>query len=259
MVSISVVIITLNEEKNIERCIRSVGRIADEIIVVDSASKDKTVEIAQRLNATVVNQPFLGYVAQKNFATSLTTHDWVLSLDADEALSPELEQSILQIKNNPISCYGYRLKRLTNYCGSWIKHCGWYPDKKLRLYHKEKAQWKGEKIHEKLEMNNNADKVGELGGDLLHYSYYTVSDHIKQIENFTEIAAREAVDKGKKVSLMKILVAPKWKFISDYIFRLGFLDGYAGYQLCRLSSFASLIKYAKIKQYTALKKEGKSF
>ncbi|MEI8279859.1 MAG: glycosyltransferase family 2 protein [Bacteroidota bacterium] len=258
MTPISVVIITLNEEKNIERCIRSVNRIADEIIVVDSLSKDKTVSIAESLGAKVISQSFLGYVAQKNFAAQQASHDWVLSLDADEALSPELEQNIIQIKQQS-KHNGYRLCRRTNYCGHWIKHCGWYPDKKLRLYNRNKATWLGEKIHERLEMNDTNDSVGELSGDLLHYSYYTISDHIKQIENFTELTSREAVERGNDVNVLMIMIAPKWKFFSDYIIRLGFLDGLAGYQVCRLSAMATFIKYSKIKQYAKSKREGKPY
>jgi glycosyltransferase involved in cell wall biosynthesis len=258
MTPISVVVITFNEEKNIERCLQSVKKVADEIVVVDSYSTDKTVEIAQRLGAKIVLQKFLGYVAQKNFATTQATHHWVLSLDADEALSPELEQSILQAKQN-LHHNAYRMPRLTNYCGTWIKHCGWYPDKKLRLYDRNKAAWHGDNPHDRLELNDANDKAGELKGDLLHFSYYSTSDHIKQIEHFTEVMARLAVEKGKDASILRILIAPKWKFITSFIIRLGFMDGYMGYQVCRLSSFATLVKYCKIRQYARYKREGKTF
>ncbi|MBS1689005.1 MAG: glycosyltransferase family 2 protein, partial [Bacteroidetes bacterium] len=139
MVKISVVIITLNEEKNLSRCLTSVAGIADEVVVVDSFSTDNTAAIAEKYGARVVNQAFLGYGAQKNFANDQAANDWILSLDADEALSPELQQSILSVKAKP-EYDAYSLSRLTNYCGKWVKHCGWYPDKKLRLFDKTKGK-----------------------------------------------------------------------------------------------------------------------
>lgn len=256
MVKISVVIITLNEEKNLSRCLTSVAGIADEVVVVDSSSTDNTVAIAQKYGARVVNQAFLGYGAQKNFANEQATNDWILSLDADEALSPELQQSILSVKAKP-EYDAYSLSRLTNYCGKWIKHCGWYPDKKLRLFNKTKGKWQGEKIHEYWEPTETEKRIGELHGDLLHYSFYTISDHIRQIEKFTEISARTAVEQGKGCSIWKIVLVPKWNFFLDYIIRLGILDGFAGYVICKLSAHAAFIKYTKIRQYALLSRQGR--
>ncbi len=258
MLRLSVVVITLNEERNLDRCLQSVKPIADEIVVVDSASTDATVAIATRHGAKVVIQPFLGYVDQKNFATQQASNDWILSIDADEALSDELLQSIQQLKQSSEKDAWF-CTRLTNYCGSWIRHCGWYPDKKIRLYNRTKGAWKGEQIHEYWEAHDNAASVGILKGDLLHYSYYSISDHLKQIEKFSEILSRRAVSQGKTSTILDVWFRPKWKFFTDYIIKLGILDGYAGYLVCKLSAFATFVKYSKIRQYSQMKKAGKQF
>ncbi len=255
MVPLSVVIITLNEERNIGRCLESVKDIADEVIVVDSNSTDATIDIARKYGAKVVLQPFLGYGAQKNFAAQQASHDWILSLDADEALSPELRESILSARNNT-QHDAYELARLTNYCGKWIKHCGWYPDKKTRLFNRTKGAWSASQIHEQWHLHDTSKPVGRLSGDLLHYSYYTIADHVSVITKFTEISAREAAEKGKDCSLAKIILAPGWTFFSQYIIRLGILDGYYGYVVCKLSAYATLVKYLKIRQYAKMKREG---
>lgn len=256
MPQISVVIITLNEARNIGRCLESVKRVADEVVVLDSVSTDDTVAIAQSYGSRIVSQPFLGYVAQKNAAVALATFDWVLSLDADEALSPQLEASILELKNQATPTFSaYRFKRLTNYCGSWIRHCGWYPDAKIRLFDRRAGRWVGENLHEAWEAGHPDSHIGFLSGDLLHYSYYTLSDHFKQFEKFTEIAARTAVANGKDCSLLKVWVAPKWRFFQDYILKLGILDGYAGYLVCKFSAVAAQLKYAKIRQYRRLQRD----
>lgn len=258
MSGISAVIITLNEEKNLDRCLRSVVSIVDEIVIVDSGSTDDTLKIAGRYNAKIIVEPFRGYVEQKNFADTQASHDWILSLDADEALSPELDTAIRQIKGNE-KFDAYELKRLTNYCGNWIRHCGWYPDRKIRLFNRKKGKWQGEQIHELWQFHYPETSGGQLSGDLLHYSYYTLSDHLKQIEKFTEIMARRDVENGKKSSLIKAIASSKWKFIQSYFLQLGFLDGLAGLQVCSLSAFATYVKYSKIRQYHQFKKEGKPY
>lgn len=246
---ISVVVITLNEERNLPRCLKSVQNIADEIIIIDSFSEDETGKIARSFGAKVFYNPFEDYVKQKNIAVEKASHDWILSLDADEALSPELEKSILAVKENP-QYEAYELSRLTNYCGKWIKHCGWYPDKKTRLFNRNAGAWEGAQIHESWQAYNKESAIGTLKGDLLHYSYYSFSDHVKQIEKFTEIAARTAVAQGKTCSFMKMWLAPKWGFFVDYIVRLGILDGYYGFMVCKYSAWAAFVKYSKIRQYS---------
>lgn len=254
-ISISAFIISFNEEKNIGRCIASLKKIAAEIIVVDSFSEDNTVAIAESLGAKVIQRPFNGYGEQKLFAQNQTLHDWVLSIDADEVLSPELEKSILLLAE-PMLFAAYHVNILTNYCGKWIRHCGWYPQSKIRLWNKKKGSMTADKVHEGIVLHDKNAAEGLLKGDVFHYSYNTISDHIRKIEHYSEIGARFDVERGKKCSLIKLLIAPRLQFISDFIFHRGFLDGYYGYIVCKNSSFASFVKYAKIRQYTQLKKNG---
>lgn len=258
MIQISVVVITLNEERNIARCLQSVQRIADEILVIDSLSTDNTVNISKQHGAKIILQPFLGYVAQRNFANEQANHDWVLVLDADEVISEKLEQSILQIKQTTPAYTAYKFSRLTNYCGTWIKHSGWYPDKKIRLINRKSGHWAGQKVHEYWQQNQQ-EPVGALKGDILHYSFYTISQHIRQMEHFSELWARAAAENGKNCSLFKIWIGPKWNFITNFIFRLGFLDGYPGYLVCKYNAFYTSIKYAKTRQYAQWLREGKDF
>jgi glycosyltransferase involved in cell wall biosynthesis len=258
MIKLSVAIITLNEEKNLERCLKSVSRIADEVVIVDSFSTDATLSIAAKYDARIIQHVFEGFVRQKNIASEVTTYNWVLSIDADEVISPELEQGILSVKANPRHQV-YRLSRLTNYCGKWIKHSGWYPDKKIRLFDKSMGEWTGDMIHEKWQPNDSNITIGELKGNLLHYSFYTISDHVKKIEKYTEMSARAAATRGKSCSMLKIMVVPKWNFFINYIVRLGFLDGYYGFIVCSLTSLESRIKYAKTRQYAKWRNEGKPF
>ena len=245
MQKLSVSIIAFNEESNIGRCIESVLPIADEIIVIDSYSSDRTVAISNSFpGVTLVENAFAGYIEQKNFAISRCRNEYILSLDADEALSPELLQSIKQAGENFISD-GYTMSRLTNYCGKWIRHCGWYPDVKMRLFNR-KAVWGGINPHDKIILPAGS-KISRLKGDILHYSYNTINDHINQIRHFTEIGAQEAYKNGVRSSFLKIIYKPKVKFIRDFIFKLGFLDGFYGYVVCYSSAFATFLKYVRIR------------
>ncbi len=246
MPKLSVVIITFNEEKNIGRCLESVKDIADEIVVVDSLSTDRTKEICKNFNVQFFEQKFLGYIEQKNFALTKSTHPFVLSLDADEALSEELKQSVLEAKKTNGS-YCYTVNRLTNYCGSWIKYGGWYPDKKLRLFDKNAGAWGGVNPHDSFILSENVE-VKHLKGDLLHYSYYTKEDHLKQIEHFTNILSKSLFEKGKKPRFLNFVFNPAFKFIRDYMLRSGFLDGKAGFRIARLSAYATYLKYLKLKR-----------
>ncbi len=242
MIKLSVVIITLNEEKNIGRCLESVKDIADEIVVVDSLSTDKTREICEKYGVRFVEQKFLGYVEQKNFALNLAANDYVLSLDADEALSPELAAEIKKIKTN-YEGSGYKFNRLTNYNGHWVRHCGWYPDTKLRIVEKKKAKWVGNNPHDALEVDGI---VGHIKGDLLHYSYDSISSHVLQTNKFSTIEARTLYEKGKRATMMKLVTRPPFQFFKDYILKGGILDGYYGFVICFLNSLYVLLKYAKM-------------
>ena len=246
MIKLSVVIITLNEEKNIGRCLESVRDIADEIIVVDSLSTDQTQAICYQFpNLRFVEQKFLGFIEQKNFAMNLASHDYILSLDADEALSNELIEEIKLIKENPQN-EGYEFNRLTNYNGHWVRYCGWYPDTKLRLVKKSLAEWKGVNPHDIMQMKNSKSVIGFLNGDLLHYSYESIASHVAQTDKFTTIAAKAAYAQGKRSTLVKIFTRPFLKFLRDYFYKRGFLDGHYGFVICSINSLSAMLKYSKL-------------
>jgi len=244
MPQLSVVIITFNEEKNIARCLDSVKEIADDIVVVDSFSTDKTQLICEKYGVNFIQHEWEGYSASKNFANAQAKFDWVLSLDADEALSEELKKSILKAKegNVPLT---YKFNRLTNYCGKWIKHCGWYPDTKTRVFSRKFIHWEGT-IHEQLSETNYLPIF--LKGDCLHYSYRTVEEHILQTEKFTTLSAKDLYDKGNKANFIKLYLSPVAKFIKSYVFQLGILDGYYGFLICKISAYSNYLKYSKLKQ-----------
>jgi glycosyltransferase involved in cell wall biosynthesis len=243
---LSVVIITLNEESNIGRCLDSVKTIADEIVVVDSLSTDKTKEICLSYGACFIEQPFLGYIQQKNFALEKATHSYVLSLDADEALSEKLEAYILKEKKKGFSHDAYRFNRITNYCGQWIKHGTWYPDKKVRLVKAGTFHWGGENPHDKLEPIAGDISVQTVSLDILHYSYVSYSDHVNQTNRFTSIAAKAMYDRGRKPSYVKILLNPGWAFFYCFFLRLGFLDGWNVYLIARMVALNTFLKYFKL-------------
>lgn len=244
MPALSVVIIAFNEAAQISRCINSVQGLADEILVIDSGSSDETVSICLSLGARVIHQPFLGYIEQKNFATEKAENEWVLSLDADEALSPELIESIRETMNAP-QFDGYYLNRLTNYCGYWVRHSGWYPDKKIRLYLRSKGSWTGVNPHDRYDLIKGAS-CGNLTGDLLHYSYNTLSDHIRQIDRFSAIGAKALYLKGVRSSLLKLLYKPPARFIRHYIVWSGYRDGLTGLVIALNSAHAVFLKYLRL-------------
>lgn len=246
MPKLSVVIITFNEEKNIARCIQSVQQVADEIVVLDSFSKDKTKEICLSLGVNFFEHVFDGHIQQKNRAITYAKNNHVLSLDADEALDETLIKSILAVKQN-FSCDGYYMNRLTNYCGNWVKHCNWYPDKKLRLWDSTKGHWTGTNPHDKYELFEGDKKAGHLKGDILHYSINSIADHYKQVEYFTTIASKAYFSKGKKAPFYKLVINPIAKFIDHYILHLGFLDGKTGFLVSKISAYATYLKYKKLR------------
>ena len=246
MIKLSVVIITFNEEKNIERCLLSVKGIADEIVVLDSFSKDQTQAICEKHGVKFVQHAFDGHIQQKNRAITYATNPHVLSLDADEALDETLKTSILEVKKN-FTKDGYYMNRLTNYCGHWVKHCGWYPDTKLRLWDRSKGHWTGVNPHDKYELFAGDKNTGHLKGDILHYSYYSVEDHYKQVDYFTNIASKAFFENGKKAPLFKLVVNPVAKFIDHYLLKLGFLDGKSGFLISKISAYATYLKYKKLR------------
>ena len=245
-VKISAVIITYNEEKNIDRCLFSLKDVVDEIVVVDSHSTDDTKAICEKYCVKFISHDFEGHIEQKNWAITQAGFPVVLSLDADEALTNELKSSILAVKKN-WKFDGYEFNRLTNYCGHWVKYCGWYPDKKLRLWDKSKGKWGGNNPHDTFIMNEKTT-IGFLKGDLLHYSFYSIDEHVKQVNYFSSIAASSYHSKGKKSNTLKILIAPKLKFVKCYLLKLGFLDGYYGYVISKVSAHETFLRYAKLKR-----------
>jgi len=245
-IKLSAVIITFNEEKNIERCLRSLNDVADEIVVLDSFSTDRTKEICENFKVRFYQHKFDGYIEQKNRVLQYAAFDWVLSLDADEALSERLANEIKKVKQNP-DADGYSFNRLNNYCGKWIKHSGWYPDRKLRFWQKKKGKWGGVNPHDRLMMEKQS-KIRHLKGDLLHYSYYSVNEHIEQTHKFSSIAAQEAHKKGQSAGIVKILTRSFWRFIRDYFIKLGILDGYYGFVICSMSAWGTFLKYIKLKE-----------
>ncbi len=243
MTKISAVIITFNEEKNIERCLRSLEGIADDIVVVDSFSSDQTAEICTKFKVNFISHAWEGYSRSKNFGNEQAKHDWILSLDADEALTDELKASLGKLKTeNAFQTASFN--RLTNYCGKWVKHGGWYPDKKVRFFNRKTTQWQGH-LHEEL-ISNPPQNILHLPGDCLHYSYYNREQHYQQLENFTSIAANELYSKGAKAKWHKLIFSPLVKFIRDYFMKLGFLDGYTGFTIARISAYATYLKYHKL-------------
>jgi glycosyltransferase involved in cell wall biosynthesis len=275
MNKISAIIITKNEERNIERCLQSLQGVVDEIIVVDSFSTDNTEAICQKYNVKFYQKEWLGYAEQKNYANSLSENDLILSIDADEALSEELKTSILNIRHcefdlqspeNKGACslvktkemlkqvqhdeshrnLVYQINRLTNYCGKWIYHCGWYPDKKIRIFNRNTAKWTGI-VHETLSYSTDSEVI-LLKGNLHHYSYYSIAEHIAQANKYSTLAAEECFEKNKKYSILVILFKSIWRFKRDYLFKGSFLDGFYGFIICYINAVTTFLKYVKLKQ-----------
>ena len=246
-VKISAAIITFNEENNIGRCLESLQVVADETVVVDSHSTDRTQEICKTKGVRFIQNPFEGHIEQKNYAVSCASFDHILSLDADEALSDGLRQSIFAAKQS-WDCDGYSFNRLTNYCGKWIRHCGWYPDIKLRLWDRSKGRWGGVNPHDHVIMDD-ASRIGYLSGDLLHYSYPTIDHHIAQINRFSTIAARAVFERGRRANLLlDVCLNPALTFFKKYFLKLGMLDGYEGFAISVHTAYGKFLKYAKLRE-----------
>lgn len=242
---LSVVIITFNEERNIGRCIDSVKDIADEIVVLDSFSTDHTERICKEKGAVFFQHKFDGHIEQKNRAITYASHPFILSLDADEAPDETLKDAILKVKHNK-DADGYTMNRLTNYCGQWIRHCGWYPDTKLRLWDSTKGKWGGINPHDKFEMREHSSTVRHLPGNILHYSYYSIEEHYRQADKFANIAAKALYASGKKSSYMLAVIKTTAKFIRNYFVKAGFLDGKNGFTICKISALETWWKYTRL-------------
>lgn len=243
MAKISVCIISYNEENKIEDCLKSLEGVADEIIVVDSLSTDKTKEIVQKYTDKIFDQKFLGHVEQKNLAVEKANYDWILSLDCDERLTDELKNSILKIKNNLEVADAYRIARRTFYVYRWLNHC-WYPDHKVRLFNRNFARWAGINPHDHVELDGK--NIITLKGDLLHYSFDSISEHVQTLDLFTEIGADEIIKRNKKVNILSPWTHGLWTFLKLYLLKRGFMDGYAGLVVAVLSGMHAFVKYNKV-------------
>lgn len=246
MHKISAVIITFNEEKYIGQCIRSANEVADEIVVVDSYSTDRTKEICISLGVRFIEHPFTGYRDQKNFALDQAKYDYVLALDADEALSPELVKSIHAVKPD-FKFDGYKFGRLNKYCGKWIYHTNLSPDCKIRLFNKNKGKWGGLNIHETVFLDNPKSEAF-LKGKLHHWISDSYEEAIDKMNRYTTLLANEYFKQNIKSNTKKLLINPLWRFIHSYIIKAGFLDGYAGYAISKILSTTCFLKYIKLKR-----------
>jgi glycosyltransferase involved in cell wall biosynthesis len=241
MMKISATIITFNEERNIARVIESL-RCCEEILVLDSGSNDRTVEIAGKLGARVEEASWHGYAAQKNIAAELATYDWILSLDADESLSEALEAEIWHIKKAGAKYQGYTMPRMAQYLGRWILHSGWYPDRKVRLFDRRKARWVGEFVHESVRVDG---PVGHLESNLLHFTCSSLSEHLRTMDSYTTLAAQEMVTRGQSLGFARLLLDPPWTIFRTYVLKLGFLDGLEGLSIAYMAGLYNFVKYAK--------------
>ncbi|MGA2152418.1 MAG: glycosyltransferase family 2 protein [Geobacteraceae bacterium] len=241
--NISATIITLNEEKNIGACLKSLD-FADEIVVVDSGSTDRTKEIClAHPSVNFQEHTWEGFGRQKNVAADLAVNDWILNIDADERVTPQLRESICSAD---LSAYGgFKIPRENYFGNRWIKYCGWYPDYNLRLYNRKKGRFSERDVHESVICQS---AIGILSGNLLHYSYEGMTDFIARINRYTSLSAAEIANAGKKPGLGSMLLRPLYTFFKMYFLKAGFLEGYAGLILSILFAQYTFLKYAKARE-----------
>jgi glycosyltransferase involved in cell wall biosynthesis len=242
MQPISATLITCNEEQNIADALRSIAW-ADEIIVVDSGSSDSTLDICRQFTDRILHRDWIGYVDQKNFAVKNARNDWIFSLDADERSSPELSGEIRELARNGFESKGYRIPRLTNFMGRWIRHGDWYPDYQLRLFNRRFGKWEGGRVHESFRLSENS---GLLKGDIHHYTYRSLSEYLKRLETYTALAANDYQQRGEKTTPLKLLGNPTGAFIKAYLLKRGFLDGTPGFMVAVMGAVSVFFKYAKL-------------
>ncbi len=245
MTNISAVIITKDEEMNIERCISSMRSVADEIVVVDSSSTDRTQEICESLGAIFIQHEFKGYGAQKKFAVSQAKNDWILSLDADEVMSEELAASIKALKDDNLSdiSTGYTFTRRNYYCGKLIRFYNFGYENKIRLFNRNQTNWSNNLVHEVVE-SKKLKQIEKLKGDLLHYTYNSVEQHEAKIANYGKLGAQEVTESGKSYNQLTIVLKTIYRFFSSYILKLGILDGYYGFKISQMDAKYVYMKYS---------------
>lgn len=244
MEKVSVAIITKDEERNMRACLESL-KWADEIVVVDSGSKDKTMEICKELGAQVYMEEWQGYARQKNLAIAKTKNEWVLNIDADERVTPQLAAEIAEVLNRETKFNGFYLRRQNFFGQKWIRHGGWYPDYNLRLFRKSKGRFQERQVHEKAVVEG---EVGFLKNPLVHRTYNSVAEFLQRQDLYSTLAAQEMHREGKRYHFYDILFRPSWTFLQMYLLRAGFLDGYYGFLLAKLYAYYTLAKYSKLKE-----------
>ena len=249
---LSVCLITLNEERNLPRAVRSVQDIADEVVVVDCGSQDRTQEIARAYGAKVVARRWSNFAEQKNFAAAAASNDWILSLDADEELNSDLRESLLEWKQREPEFAVYEMARRARYLGAWIKHCGWYPDRRRRLYRRDAAKFYGI-VHESLLFKG---QPGRLRGDLLHYTMTSFAEHEDKVERYTTLAARQMYEAGKRSWRAAMWLATPWTCFSTLVLRGGFLDGHRGWLISRMAARGVWLKFKKLGKLVAAEQRG---
>jgi glycosyltransferase involved in cell wall biosynthesis len=242
---ISATLITYNEEEKIEGAIKSILGVVDEIIIVDSFSQDNTLKIARKYPIKIYQREWTDYADQRNYALEKATHSWILNIDADERISSELREEIIKLKGTEPDCDGFSIPRLTYYLGKWIYHSGWYPDRKIRLFKKDKAKWEGKFIHEELIFEG---KVKKLTHPVLHFTYRNLEDHLNQINKYSSLGARKLYAQRKKAKWYHFLFLPLFRFIKSYFFQLGFLDGFPGFVISILNGYYIFARYVKLKE-----------
>lgn len=245
MMDISAVIITSNEEKRLEPALKSLQGIASEIVVVDRFSTDDTLKLARKYTDRVFQRKWTDFADQKNFANSKASFGWILSLDADERISSELRQELLQLKETEPECSGFSMPRQVYYLGKWIRHSGWYPDRKIRLFRRDKARWEGAYVHEELVIEGVVEK---LEGAIHHFTYRDISEHLKRINAFSELGAKKLYARQKKCRWHHLVLLPFFRFVKTFLFRAGFLDGFAGFVISVLHGYAIFLRYAKLRE-----------
>jgi len=239
---LTVCIIAQNEEQNLPRLLHSAQPVADEIVLVDGGSTDRTQEVARNTGAKVFFRPFTNHADQKNYAASLASNDWIFLLDADEELSPELTRSIQQWKSQPAQFAVYEMPRLTWYLGAWIRHSRWYPDRQRRIYRRDSASFTGA-IHSALRYEG---PVGCLHGNLLHYTIREFPEHEAKLEKYTATIAKEMFDRGRRRWRAAMWFAAPWSWFHHYILGAGFLDGRRGLLIARMAARGVRMKFAKL-------------
>lgn len=239
---ITATIITFNEDKNLARCLRSLD-FCDEIIVVDSYSSDRSVQIAREHGAKVFSQGFLGYGQQKNFASQQSSNDWIFSIDADEEVSVELKEEILKIKETLDDKTIYQINRRTSFCDQWIYHGGWYPDILTRLYNRKSAQWTNPKVHEEVRPNDSQSKIVKFKGHLNHYSFPSIESQIQTNVKYAKLGAKKLLNNGKRPGMLTVFLRAWWKFVECYFIKSGWLDGKAGLIIAINASYSQFMKY----------------